>query len=84
MSEFESMVAAIPLDENLQAEAEKLAAEGWQINPSAPPVALYYLTRARVRVEPVVRVMGAGALGELRVDDDKVFIRAPDGTIRKN
>lgn len=77
--EYERKIVTLICDANLPAKAAEFQAEGWDINPDAPPVITYYLQR------PVgAKAASPFANAKLIIDDDKVFIRAADGTIRKN
>ncbi len=67
--EVEYAHRAIAVDENFQAEVEKLSAEGWQLLPGATPIALYHLVRAKA--QPAT---APGVKGRLIIDDSKVFI----------
>ncbi len=78
MSSYETKVISLPINPGLQAEVEKLAAEGWQQLPGTEPLAVYYLMRARGAaslVSPTVE-------GKMIIDESKVFIRDKNGRDR--
>ena len=62
--EIEFQNKTIPMDANMQAELEKLQAEGWQIVPGTTPLALYCLHRQRP----------GGVVGGLNIDDSQVHV----------
>jgi hypothetical protein len=67
--EFEYEVKEIPLDANLPAAMEKLAAEGWVLAPGKVPIGVYHLVR-----DPGAQKDHIGHIrAELVVDDSKVF-----------
>ena len=71
--EVEQKMVSFPIDEKLQENVQKLVAEGWQLNPSAPPTAVYHLMRPKA--EPV---MEHGSLGRLLINDDLITVlKAP-------
>jgi hypothetical protein len=60
-------VVTIPVDQNFQAEMEKLQAEGWVSMPGVAPQAVYFLVR-----QP--QQPAGAAFGTMGVDDAKVHI----------
>lgn len=75
--DIEYDVKAIPIDENYQAELDKLQKEGWQPAPGAKPIAIWHLARAKR-----VPMAGGAGFGDLKVDDSKIMILKPDGTLQ--
>lgn len=69
MAEIEHVVRTFTVDDNLQAEIEKLQADGFQTIPGIPPVIVYHLMRQKS--QPVAASAG---LGKLSIDDSKVMI----------
>ena len=69
----EHIVKALPLDENLQAEANKLEADGWQL--SITPVVIYHLHRNADQPSPGLM------LGKLKLDDRFVHIVNQKGEV---
>lgn len=76
MAEVETDVREIPLDENFEAAVKKLHTEGWGTVPGTKPYAVYHLCRVKQGAENV-----GGAMGVMRVDDSKVFIKRANGDI---
>jgi hypothetical protein len=76
--EMEGKIHLIPLGpmSDVAAELNKLAAEGWQIVPGAPPFAVYYLTRQK----PQAKMAEHAAQGTLQIDDSKIHV-VRDGKI---
>ena len=62
----EKAVREIPIDDNLPAAVQQLAAEGWMVDPEHPPKAGYNVYR--VTNEP------GGMEGKLIIDDSKIGI----------
>lgn len=80
--EIEYKAVCIVNDINMQAEADKLAADGWTTRPDVAPVTIYHLVRVKgMQPQPLA---GASGLGQMTIDEDKVFIKGADGKIRKN
>lgn len=73
--EVEHDVKVIPIDENLQAEVQKLATEGWEMVAGVKPVAVYHVARVK-------RPSAGAGFGKLHIDDSKVGILKPDGTMQ--
>jgi hypothetical protein len=76
--EIEHCVKSFPLDENLQQETQKLQAEGWDTQKAIPPVVVYHLVRVKREPQkdlPASLRPGGGGIGELQIDDSKIFIR---------
>jgi Uma2 family endonuclease len=66
--EIEQKIVSFPMDDKLQASVQALVAEGWELNPSAPAVAVYHL----VRKKPVEQ---EGAFtGKLIINDDLISV----------
>lgn len=74
MPEFEHEMKVLIVDEGLQSKINALTAEGWQIVPGLPPIAVFHLQRQKA--EP-----GLGLKAHLTIDDSKVIILRKDGTI---
>jgi hypothetical protein len=49
--EVEQKMVTFPIDTHLQENIQALANDGWQLNPSAPPVAVYHLMRPKQSAE---------------------------------
>lgn len=47
MSDIETCIKVIPINENMIAEVEALRKEGWEVTPQFPPFATYCLQRAK-------------------------------------
>jgi len=75
MAEVETDVREIPLDENFETAVKKLHTEGWGTVPGTKPYAVYHLCRVKKGED-----IGA-AMGTMRVDDSKVFIKRANGDI---
>ena len=75
--QVEHDVVVFPIDEQLQAKIEAKAAEGWQLVPGFPPVALYHLMRNHPLLQTAVEA-------KLGIDDEKVMILRADGRLEKN
>lgn len=73
--QVETTVREIPIDSNLPAELEKIAKDGWILVPGKTPMATYHLMRV------THEAAGAG-FGKLHIDDSKVGILKPDGTMQ--
>lgn len=71
MAEVEFKTVTFDVDASLQSKVEALEAEGWK--PTALPIMTYHLVREKP--EPY----SGGALGVLRINEDKVLILGPDG-----
>ena len=71
--EIEHKIVSLPIDGTLQAEVEKLGAEGWVMQ--VPPVAVYHLAREKP---------GMSGMGRVVINDDLVVIKDKNGKIRKN
>jgi len=71
MAEYEFITKTLPIDANLQAECQKLEAEGWKVMPGTTPVAIYNLHREKPAVKPSGPMEG---LLKLSIDDSKVHI----------
>lgn len=88
--DFEHKCAVVVNDENMQTEVDKIAAEGWTTFPNFPAVTVFHLFRPKgVQAKQPDQPMPSatpvfGINAELRIDDSKVFIQGPDGSIRKN
>ena len=80
--EIEHKTVSIVIDENMQAEMDKLTADGWMLIPDIKPVAIYQLVRAK---GAQATTHGIGA--QLKIDDSKVGIlrggklHYPDGRV---
>jgi hypothetical protein len=74
--EIEHDVKVIPISDQFQAELEKLQAEGWTIAPGVTPIAVYHLVRAKQ-----APLSGGAAFGKMHIDDSKVFVLKPDGSL---
>lgn len=72
---IEFTLRILPLNETLQGELEKLAAEGWQPVPNLTAAATYVLFRPMVQqpVAPQAEPAAAG-LGKLTIDETKVHL----------
>ncbi len=68
--EFEYEVKEIPLDANLPAVMEKLAAEGWVLAPGKTPMGIYHLVRDPNDANAKIGHINA----KLVVDDSKVML----------
>jgi hypothetical protein len=71
--DVEHDIKTFPIDENLDAEIKKLMAEGWELMPGVKPVAVYHVVRLKNRPP------ASAAIGEMRIDESKVFV-IPAGT----
>lgn len=78
MADIEHEVKVLPIDENLQKELEKLTADGWQMVPGTRGMAIYHV----VREKRAPGMASAGGVGTLQIDESKVFVLKPDGTIQ--
>jgi hypothetical protein len=68
-------MVSFPMDAELEAKVRVLVAEGWQLNLTAPPVAVYHLIRPK-KTEPVPEP--PSPLGKLLINDDLIqVIKAP-------
>jgi hypothetical protein len=65
---------SIPMDETLQDELAKLYQQGWRHVAELKPQASYVMCREPQPLSPL------GAVGQIVVDESKVFITKPDGT----
>ncbi len=79
MSNYETTVISMPINDGLQAKVEKLSAEGWQQLPGTEALAVYYLMRVK-GAQPLVRPT---VEGKMIIDDSKVFIKGANGDIRQ-
>src|SRR5262245_31765922 len=83
--EIEHKTVALEINDDMQAEMDKLTAQGWTLIPEIKPVAIYHLVRAKP--DQKQDTMGVGA--KLEIDDRKVgvlrngFVYWPDGTRSK-
>lgn len=68
--QIEHLVKMLPVDANTKAELEKLQAEGWEIVPNVPPVAIYHLARLK-KPESFADL---GIKAEMKIDESKVLI----------
>ena len=84
----EHIIRSIPLDEKFPGEVEKLRSEGWQTDPDVPPVVVYHLYRRTLGAGETLPsgldpLFAAGIKAEMKIDDDKVVVRKPDGRMFK-
>lgn len=76
--EYEYETRVLPMDEVLSNALTALEAEGWVIQPDTTPQIEYKLVRVKQPFKPQ-----GPARGVLRIDETKVFVMAPDGTVRQ-
>jgi hypothetical protein len=74
--ELETKTILLPVDANYDAELQKLKAEGWVMRPDVEQT--FHL----IRVKPE-SLKGSLGLGEMKIDEGKVFVMDKDGVIRK-
>ena len=68
MAEMEHIAVLLALDPNFQHNVGELINQGWQVNPEAPPVAVYHLVRPK---HPEGAHAGRGGVA---LDDSKVHV----------
>jgi len=71
---IERCAVLLALNQDFQNQVNKLQADGWDLNPEAPPVAIYHLQR---RTQHPV---GAGH-GGVAIDDTKVHVIKGNGSV---
>jgi hypothetical protein len=76
--QYENVIKVLVVNEAMQEEIAKIKAEGWDQDPSYPVTMTYVLRRPKITAPPP----SGGGVGEMRIDESKVFIRSADGTIR--
>jgi hypothetical protein len=69
---IEYLTKELPLDDKLEAEVQKLAAEGWELVPGFVPFATYNLQRHTM-----------ASVGGLLIDESKIQVIRSDGTVRE-
>lgn len=72
--EVEYATRVIAVNDQLMAEVEKLAKEGWQLVPGIQPVAIYNLVRPKGFVAQSAAVLAAPGTATLTIDDSKIAI----------
>ena len=77
--DVEHKVVSLPVDDKLQAEVQKLEAEGWQISPGVVPVMVYHLVRAKKLEQPEAEAPRGSLPFKLTIDDALIQVIGPDG-----
>lgn len=77
MLEMEHAVKTFVLDENLPQQLNELAAEGWTLIASVPPVGVYHVCRVKGSQgqKPIVRI---------HIDESKIFLHRDGKLIDKD
>jgi len=69
MMELEYRTVTLPIDENWQAEVQKLVSERWEIVPGTLPTSIHHLVRAKP-----VQAAAVGGFGTMQIDESKIHI----------
>lgn len=80
--DIEHDLKIITIDDNFQKELEKISNEGWIIPPGIPGIAVYHLVRPKGAQPQAPAGDGLGGVAKLAIDDTKVHILKPDGTLQ--
>jgi hypothetical protein len=73
--DIEHDVKVLTIDDKFESKLKELQAEGWTLVAGVLPIAIYHVVRQK---QPPAGV----GFGKLQVDDTKVMILKPDGSLQ--
>ena len=65
--EVEQKIVSFPMDDKLPEKVNELVRDGWQLNPSAPAVAVYHLMREK-------RDVVKESIGKLLINENLIHV----------
>jgi hypothetical protein len=67
--ELEYCTVTLPIDENWQAEVQKLVNEKWEIVPGTQPTSIHHLVRVKA-----AQAAAVGGFGTMQIDESKIHV----------